>query len=204
MRFKDLIYLIRSDLYRYERKTDLKTFLIKLCISRGFKIGFLYRICVYLRNRPKFLRVIPEVIFRFYKLLYSADFATANEIGSGLYIGHTFCNVIGHNIKIGKNVNINHGCTIGRIQRGPRKGFPTIGDNVFIGPGACVLDNIKVGNNVAIGANSVVTSDIPDNVVVAGIPAKTVSHNGSEGLVNNTDYDRVLPKCDVKSSFNHL
>ena len=56
-----------------------------------------------------------------------------------------------------------------------------------------------MGNNVVIGANSVVISDIPDNAVVAGIPAKIFSDNGSEGLVNHTEYDRILPKCEVMS-----
>ena len=55
-----------------------------------------------------------------------------------------------------------------------KKYFPTIGDNVTIYAGACVIGGIKIGNNVVIGANAVVTKDIPDNSVVVGNPAKTI------------------------------
>lgn len=61
---------------------------------------------------------------------------------------------------------------------GGSDGFPRIGDNVLIGTGSCVLGNIKIGNNVIIGANSVVLSDVPDNVVVAGNPAKVIKYLG--------------------------
>ena len=54
------------------------------------------------------------------------------------------------------------------------RGTPVIGNNVFIGAGACVLGGIKIGNNVSIGANAVVLDDIPDNSVVVGIPGKVV------------------------------
>ncbi|QCX34861.1 hypothetical protein FDN13_12080 [Caloramator sp. E03] len=66
------------------------------------------------------------------------------------------------------------------FQLGGRTGHgwpPIIGDNVFIGPGSRLLGGFKVGNNVIIGANAVVINDVPDNCVVAGIPAKVIKTN---------------------------
>ncbi|WP_404347878.1 serine acetyltransferase [Sutcliffiella horikoshii] len=77
--------------------------------------------------------------------------------------------VINSNSKIGKNVKISQNVTIG--SRGET---PVIGDNVWIGPGSKLLGG-KIGSNVVIGANSVVTKEIPDNCVVAGVPAKVIS-----------------------------
>lgn len=73
---------------------------------------------------------------------------------------------------IGNNVTISQCVTIG--GRSGHKDLPIIGDNVYIGAGAKVLGPIKIGNNVIIGANAVVISNIPDNSVVAGIPAKII------------------------------
>ena len=73
-----------------------------------------------------------------------------------------------------------------------KKGSPIIGDNVYIATGAKIIGAIKIGNNVAIGANCVVTKDIPDNAVVVGVPGKVISYEGSKGYVNNTDYDSFL------------
>lgn len=60
-----------------------------------------------------------------------------------------------------------------------------IGENVYIGPGAKVFGKITIGNNVAIGANAVVTKDVPDNAVVAGIPSKILNMNGSKEIILN-------------------
>jgi serine O-acetyltransferase len=68
---------------------------------------------------------------------------------------------------------------------------PVIGDNVYIGPGAKIIGRVNMGSGVAIGANAVVTKDVPDNAVVVGVPAKVISYNGSKGYINKTDYDKV-------------
>ena len=104
-------------------------------------------------------------------------------------MGHIFSIVVSPKAVIGKNVNLSQGVTIGFASRGDRKGYPIVGDNVYIGPGAVIIGNISVGNNVAIGANCVVTKDVPDSAVVVGIPAKVISHNGSQDYVIRTDYE---------------
>lgn len=62
---------------------------------------------------------------------------------------------------------------------GTRTETPTIGNNCYIGPGAKIFGKIKIGDNVAIGANAVVNKDFPDGVTIAGVPAKIVSNKGT-------------------------
>ena len=80
---------------------------------------------------------------------------------------------IGQNCRILPNVVIGSKSASGIPDAEP----PVIGDNVFIGTGAVVIGNIHVGNNVIIGANSVITRDIPDNCVAVGIPATIRQRN---------------------------
>ena len=89
------------------------------------------------------------------------------DIGGGLYIQHGFATIITAE-SIGKNVWINQQVTIG--YNGDKA--PIIGDDVVIYAGAKVVGGVRVGNNVTIGANAVVTKDIPNNSVVGGVPAK--------------------------------
>jgi serine O-acetyltransferase len=104
------------------------------------------------------------------------------DIGPGLYIGH-FGNVIIGYCKLGKLCNISNGISIGVAGRGEARGNPEIGDYVYIAPGAKIIGKIKIGNNVAIGANAVVTSDLPENAVAVGIPAKIISYHSSKDFV---------------------
>jgi serine O-acetyltransferase len=90
---------------------------------------------------------------------------------------------------IGDNCNISQGVTIGEANRGPRKGTPVIGNNVYIGPGAKIIGAVHIGNNVAVGANCVVTRDVPDGAVVVGVPGRVISYEGSKGYIIRTDYD---------------
>ncbi|GER80051.1 serine acetyltransferase [Candidatus Denitrolinea symbiosum] len=124
-----------------------------------------------------------------YEYKYGISISYRTQIGSGLYIGHFGGIVINKNVVVGKNCNISHQVTLGKANRGVKKGYPVIGDNVYLGPGAKVIGNVKIGNNVAVGANCVVTKDIPDNGVVVGIPGKIISLEGSLGYINKTSYE---------------
>lgn len=118
----------------------------------------------YKKNKAVFL------FFQFLNKLFSPIHIDPKaEIGENLIFPHALCIVIG-NCQIGKNVTIYQGVTLG-LKKQPDE-YPTIGDNVFIGTGAKVLGNVKVGSNSYIGANAVVLTDIPENSIAVGIPAK--------------------------------
>jgi serine O-acetyltransferase len=150
------------------------------------------RTCKYTEGWPLFRYTvfpISRLILRKYTYKFGMSISFRTEIGSGLYVGH-FGGIFVHpESRIGKNCNISHEVTIGQSNRGKNLGSPTIGDNVFLGPGAKIFGSLTVGNNAAIGANCVVTQDVPDNAVVVGIPGRVISYEGSKGYVNNTDYD---------------
>ena len=107
------------------------------------------------------------------------------SIGPGLFIGHTGRVIINHNAKLGKNINIATGVTIGQENRGKRKGSPTIADNVWIGANAVIVGNINIGSDVMIAPNSFVNFDVPDHSIVIGNPAKIIHReNATEGYIN--------------------
>ena len=105
-----------------------------------------------------------------YKVIFCCDIPASVKIGKGSKFAHSgLACVIHPRTEIGKWCKIYQNVTIGsRNGEGP----PKIGDNVYIGAGACILGNISIGNNVKIGANAVVLKDIPDNCCVVGIPGK--------------------------------
>lgn len=108
----------------------------------------------------------------------------SSDIGEGLYIGHA------HNINVhpeavlGKNCNLNKGCTIGRENRGKRNGVPTIGDEVWIGSNATVVGKIVIGDDVLIAPNAYVNFDVPSHSIVLGNPGKIISRdNATQGYI---------------------
>ena len=112
------------------------------------------------------------------------EISTGAKIGRGLYLGHPYNITVGGGVKIGDNVNLHKGCTIGRENRGKREGVPTIGDNVAIGINATVIGNIHIGNDVMIASNSFVNFDVPDHSIVIGNPG-VIHHkeNATEGYI---------------------
>lgn len=132
------------------------------------------------------------LMLQHYQYKFGIGISFLTEIGPGFYIGHFGGIFIYPDCKIGKNCNLSQEVTIGNVPRGQNKGYPTIGDNVYIGPGAKVIGRLKVGDRVAIGANCVVTKDVPDDAVVVGVPGKIISFEGSIGYVRNTDYEDVI------------
>ncbi len=129
-----------------------------------------------------------HLFFLRYVYKYGISIPYITKIGSGFVIGHFGGIVVSDKAVIGNNCTISHGVTIGKANRGKNLGHPTIGDNVYMGAGAKIIGNIKVGNNVVIGANCVVTKDVPDNAVVASVPGKVISYDGTEGYLKRTDY----------------
>ena len=104
------------------------------------------------------------------------------EIGDNLFIDHGMGIVIGETAEIGDGVMLYHGVTLGGQVLTQTKRHPTIEDNVTIGAGAKVLGPITIGEGSAIGANAVVTKDVPAENIAVGIPAKNRPRNPNERI----------------------
>lgn len=100
-----------------------------------------------------------------------------NTIGPGLRIYHAgdFIHV-GPNVKIGRNCTMLPGVVFGNKTEEPDDSHVIVGDNCYFGLGAKIFGSVRIGNNVIVGANSVVTKDIPDNAVVGGVPARVIKY----------------------------
>lgn len=199
MTFAELRELWRVDLYRHTGETSWRHLLVHVLFSDGgerfsdgVKYMFYFRLCRYLKTqRPRVvfwpLYRIAKRIFTHYKYKFGCSIPLWTSIGRGFYIGHIRDIVINDAAVIGENCNIGQGVTIGQANRGRRKGTPVIGRNVYVGPGAKIVGAVRVGDHAAIGANCVVSDDVPDYAVVVGIPGRVISFDGSAGYVNRTE-----------------
>ena len=125
--------------------------------------------------------LIARIISQFSRFLTGIEIHPKAKIGKNLFIDHGMGVVIGETSDIGDNVTIYHMATLGGISpsinsdnQRETKRHPTLQDNVVIGSGAQVLGPITIGKNAKLGANAVVTKDVPENGVMVGIPAKNV------------------------------
>ncbi len=143
----------------------------------SFHILLLYKLSNFLwKKKFKFLA---RFIMQTGRFLTGIEVHPAAKIGERLFMDHGFGIVIGETAEIGNDVTIYQGVTLGGVmpsvesdsQRNQKR-HPTIGNNVIIGSGAQVLGPIKVGKFSRVGANSVVTKNVPENVTVAGVPAR--------------------------------
>ena len=145
----------------------------------GVKAVFFHRIANFFSIAK--LDLIARIISQFSRFLTGIEIHPKAKIGENLFIDHGMGVVIGETSEIGNNVTIYHMVTLGGIspsinsdnQRDSKR-HPTLMDNVVVGSGAQVLGPVVVGKNAKIGANAVVTKDVPENAVMVGIPAKNV------------------------------
>lgn len=185
---KQLKEVIYSDLYRYTANTSIKVFLRNLLLNPGFQYMYVFRKCQFYHGKKRYFihYLFHRVWLRKLMYKYGYEIPYTTKIGKGFYIGHVGGIAVNPNATIGNNVNISQGVTIGQANRGKLKGAPTIGNNVWIGPNAVIVGNIKIGNNVLIAGGAFVNFDVPDNSIVIGNPGKIIrSENATDGYINN-------------------
>ncbi|HJO76094.1 MAG TPA: serine O-acetyltransferase EpsC [Pelagibacteraceae bacterium] len=164
----------------------------------GVKALFFHRIANFF-SKAKF-DLVARLISQFSRFFTGIEIHPKAEIGKNFFIDHGMGVVIGETSEIGDNVTIYHATTLGGISPSIKsdeqryvKRHPTLKNNVVVGSGAQVLGPIVVGENAKIGANAVVTKDVPANAVMVGIPAKNVNE---DGLKNDTSFKPYGVKVD--------
>jgi len=132
-------------------------------------------------------RILARWISQIGRFMTGIEIHPGARIGKHFFVDHGMGVVVGETAVIGDNVTLYHGVTLGGVSpsldsesQRDQKRHPTLGDNVIVGSGAQVLGPIDVGHGVRVGANAVVTRDVPCCVTVVGIPAKQVGKVAKE------------------------
>ena len=179
-----------------DRDPAAKSKLSLILTYPGVKAVFFHRIANFFSVAK--VNLIARIISQFSRFLTGIEIHPGAKIGKNLFIDHGMGVVIGETSDIGDNVTIYHMATLGGIapsinsndQRNIKR-HPTIEDEVVIGSGAQVLGPVRVGRCAKIGANAVITKDVPEKAVMVGIPAKNVGLADNEfkpyGILSDSD-----------------
>ena len=162
-----------------DRDPAAKSKLSLILTYPGIKAVFFHRIANFFQLAKFYL--VARIVSQLSRFLTGIEIHPGAKIGKNLFIDHGMGVVIGETSEIGNNVTIYHMATLGGIapsinsndQRQVKR-HPTLSDCVVVGSGAQILGPVMIGANAKIGANAVVTKDVPENAVMVGIPAKNV------------------------------
>lgn len=183
MNESNLLSMLGYDIWRIRGRAGVAEFFNQIMGNRAYRVVFSYRLCRYLRSRPFFgaMAFFPLAYFfhRVFTGAICAELPLAVSIGPGFVLQHGYGLVVNKQASIGRDVTLFHEVTIGATA----KGVPTIGNRVVVAAKAAVLGPIHVGDEVTIGAASVVIKDVECNTIVAGNPAKVIA-TGEKARVN--------------------
>ena len=147
----------------FARDPAAKSIVEVLSSYPGIQAVLIYRIAHFFHTLG--LPFVPRYLSSIARQLTGIDIHPGAVIGKNFFIDHGTGVVIGETAEIGDNVTLYQGVTLGGVSLEATKRHPTLGNNIVVGAGAKILGPVNIGNNVKIGANSVVTKDIPENSV---------------------------------------
>ena len=173
---------LKTDLARYPGTGAAQLFAALRCAA-------IYPIAVYRLGRDLYTRwprpLALAALIPFKVLAVLTEWASGiylspgADIGPGLFIGHWGCIRVASGVRIGAHCNLSPMVILGFGGRDGRTGVPTLGDRVYVASGAKIIGPVRIGSDVAVGANAVVCKDVPAHVSVGGVPAKIISRKGS-------------------------
>jgi serine O-acetyltransferase len=177
--YRKIYEYIKSDYKRYGKNPSLLKIILNVLSGRNH--CFVFSFWLRLAAEKNIFYIAARLMHKKYMKKYGLQIYPGTQIGYGLYIGHGIGIVINPGAKIGNNCNLSQFTTIGTNH----KKAAVIGDNVYIGPSVCIVEDVKIGNNATIGAGAVVVKDIPENATAAGVPAKVLNYNNPGRYINN-------------------
>lgn len=180
--FADCFYLVRSDRFRLTGKNISGAAIFLRTLVPFFPDVLLwFRLCQY---RPsgwkKILRIYPRAVYAVLSYIRNIDIPAATRIGYGLNIGHGMGIVVNRGTAIGNNVNLSQFLNIGTNRRTPA----TIGNNVYLGPAVCVVEDVEIGSGAVVAAGAVVVKSIPAGRTAAGVPARVTKQSAPDFILN--------------------
>ncbi len=134
---------------------------------------------------------LPRVVSQISRFFTGIEIHPGAVIGKGFFIDHGMGVVIGETTIIGDNVTLFQGVTLGGTGKEKGKRHPTLKNNIVVGTGAKVLGNITIGDNVNIGANSVVLKNVPNDSTVVGVPGRIAKKEGKRIPGINLDHSSL-------------
>lgn len=174
---QDLKEYLHRDLIRFNnKKPNLKDWILHNETWYIYKYIRQLRYVEYYKNTKSSRILFLYHWYKYKRMCYNLKIdIKPNNIGPGFRVMHLGALIrIKKNCRIGSNCTILPGVVIGNKHLENDNSWVYIGDNCYIGLGAKIFGQITIGNNVTIGANAVVTHDIPDNAIVGGVPAKII------------------------------
>ncbi|HYQ42584.1 MAG TPA: serine acetyltransferase [Polyangiaceae bacterium] len=150
---------------------DLRGFLRLLLLEPGFQLAFCVRLTELAARVPGLGRILRRLIWYPTTMLFGCDFGVGVTIGGGLYLPHPSGIVVHAHCKLGRNVTLLQGVTLGIVDPS-LPDCPVVEDGARVNTGAKLLGGITVGRAAVIGANAVVLRDVPEGRVAVGVPAR--------------------------------
>lgn len=178
----DVKVLIASDYFRYTGQKESSWFKLWLhsLFHHSFSYTFWWRLDAY-NGMNLLFHSLCKLMLKYKSIKYGVYILKGVKCGYGLYLGHGIGIVINETTIIGNNVNISQFVNIGANSGKAAK----IGDNVYIGPMCCLVEDVNIGSNATIGAGAVVTKNVDNNATVGGVPAKVISYNTPGRFIKN-------------------
>jgi serine O-acetyltransferase len=169
---------IRQDLRAVFDRDPAATSAIEVIFTyAGFHALLAYRMSHWLSIHH--IPFLPRVISQIARILTGIEIHPSAIIGKGFFIDHGMGVVVGETAEIGEYVTLFQGVTLGGTGKERGKRHPTLGNHVVVGAGAKILGGIRIGDNVKVGANSVVLKSVPANSTVIGVPARVIKMEGN-------------------------
>ena len=148
--------------------------------AAGLHAIWAYRFAHRLWRRGGWAKPVARVVMTMTRSLTGVEIHPGAVIGHRFFIDHGMGVVIGETAEVGDDVMLYHGVTLGGRSMQRVKRHPTVGSRVTIGAGARILGPVYIGDDVQIGANSVVVKDVPAGAIATGIPAVIRFPSGRE------------------------
>ncbi len=168
---------IKADLQAVFDRDPAATSRLEVILTySGFHALLAYRVAHRLKSAG--IPFFPRAISQLARWMTGVEIHPSAKIGTGFFIDHGMGVVIGETAEIGDYVTLFQGVTLGGTGKERGKRHPTLGNHVVVGAGAKILGGINIGDNVKVGANSVVLKNVPPNSTVIGVPGRIIKSQG--------------------------
>jgi serine O-acetyltransferase len=163
----------------WEKDLTPRGYLRLLLLEPGFQLAFCVRLTELAARVPGMGRILRRLVWYPTTMVFGCDFGVGVTIGGGLYLPHPSGIVVHGHCKLGRNVTLLQGVTLG-IVNPAQPTCPIVEDEARVNTGAKLLGGITVGRAAVIGANAVVLRDVPEGRVAVGVPARILPEKPSQ------------------------